>query len=265
MNESEAIIRVENLTTYYDGRRILNRINLAIPPRETIVLLGSSGTGKSTLLRHILALETASEGHVFIKDVDVCHCPEEHLIDLRRRMGVLFQSSALFGSMSLGDNVALPLREWTKLDETTIDVLVRMKLGLVGLAGFDQLMPAQLSGGMKKRAGLARALALDPDILLFDEPSAGLDPITAAGIDDLILKLKKTFPMTIVVVTHELASAFLIADRIAMMFQGEIIALGTPEEIRRNQHPRVQQFLNREPEEPERDHEAYLRSLTGPS
>lgn len=208
MNETDAIIRVENLTTHYDGRRILNRINLAIRPRETIVLLGSSGTGKSTLLRHILALEKPTEGHTYIKGVDVCHCSEEALIEVRRRTGVLFQSSALFGSMTLGDNVALPLREWTKLDEATIQVLVRMKLGLVGLGGFENLMPAQLSGGMRKRAGLARALALDPEFLLFDEPSAGLDPITAAGIDELILKLKETFPMTIVVVTHELVSAF---------------------------------------------------------
>lgn len=265
MNDAEAIIRVENLTTHYDGRLILNRVNLAIRPRETMVLLGSSGTGKSTLLRHILALEKPTEGHIYIKDVDVCHCREDELIEVRRRTGVLFQSGALFGSMTLGDNVALPLREWTKLDEATIQVLVRMKLGLVGLGGFEQLMPAQLSGGMRKRAALARALALDPEFLLFDEPSAGLDPITAAGIDELILKLKETFPMTIVVVTHELASAFVIADRIAVMFAGQIIALGTPDEIKQTPHPRVQQFLNREPEEPERDHEAYLRSLTGPA
>ena len=185
--------------------------------------------------------------------------------ELRRHMGVLFQSGALFGSMSLGDNVALPLRELTRLDESTIQILIRLKLDLVGLSGFEKLSPSQLSGGMRKRAGLARALALDPEILLFDEPSAGLDPITAAGIDALILKLKETFPMTIVVVTHELASAFLIADRIAVMFNGEIIALGTPEEIRQNPHPRVQQFLNRKPEEMERDHDAYLRSLTAPS
>ena len=265
MDERDPIIRVEGLTTHYGSRRILNNINLEIRPRETMVLLGSSGTGKSTLLRHILALEKPTHGHIYIKGMDVCHCPDEQMNELRRHMGVLFQSGALFGSMSLGDNVALPLRELTRLDESTIQVLIRLKLDLVGLSGFEQLSPSQLSGGMRKRAGLARALALDPEILLFDEPSAGLDPITAAGIDALILKLKETFPMTIVVVTHELASAFLIADRIAVMFNGEIIALGTPEEIRQNPHPRVQQFLNRKPEEMERDHEAYLRSLTAPS
>lgn len=262
MNASEPIVRVEGLTTHYGTRRILNNVSLSFQPRETIVLLGSSGTGKSTLMRHILALERPTEGHIYVKGVDVCHATDDELNELRRRMGVLFQSGALFGSMNLGDNVAVPLRELTKLDETTIQVLVRMKLGLVGLGGFEDLMPSQLSGGMRKRAGLARALALDPEILLFDEPSAGLDPITAAGIDDLILKLKETFPMTIVVVTHELASAFLIADRIAVMFAGEVVALGTPEEIQRSDHPRVQQFLKRVPEEPERDHEAYLRSLT---
>ena len=265
MDDHQPIIQIENLTTYYGSRRILNHVNLAIRPRETMVLLGPSGTGKSTLLRHILALETPSGGHIYIKGIDVCHCGEEELNQLRRHMGVLFQSGALFGSMSLGDNVALPLRELTRLEESTIQVLVRIKLALVGLGGFESFLPAQLSGGMRKRAGLARALALDPEFLLFDEPSAGLDPITAAGIDALILKLKETFPMTIVVVTHELASAFLIADRISVMHAGEIIALGTPDEIRQSQQPRVQQFLNRVPEEPERDHDAYLRSLTAPS
>jgi len=262
MNATEPIVHIEELTTHYGSRRILNNVSLSVQPRETIVLLGSSGTGKSTLLRHILALEKPTAGHIYIKGMDVCHSTDEELNQLRRRMGVLFQSGALFGSMNLADNVAVPLRELTKLDEPTIQVLVRMKLGLVGLGGFEDLMPSQLSGGMRKRAGLARALALDPEILLFDEPSAGLDPITAAGIDDLILKLKETFPMTIVVVTHELVSAFLIADRIAVMFAGEVVALGTPEEIQRSDHPRVQQFLKRVPEEPERDHEAYLRSLT---
>ena len=261
----EAVIRIQDLTTHYGTRQILDRINLEIRPRETMVLLGPSGTGKSTLLRHVLALEKPTRGHVHIRGVDVCHSPEEMLNQLRRKMGVLFQSGALFGSLTLGDNVAVPLRELTRLEESTIQILVRLKLDLVGLSGFENYLPAQLSGGMRKRAGLARALAIDPEILLFDEPSAGLDPITAAGIDALILKLKETFPMTMMVVTHELASAFLIADRIAVMHAGEIIALGTPAEIRQSPHPRVQQFLNRVPEEVARGGEEYLRSLTAPS
>jgi phospholipid/cholesterol/gamma-HCH transport system ATP-binding protein len=164
--------------------------------------------------------------------------------------------------MTIEENVALPLRELTQLEDSTIRIMTRIKLDLVGLNGFENYMPAQLSGGMKKRAGLARALAMDPEILLFDEPSAGLDPITAAGIDSLILKLKSAFRMTIIVVTHEMASAFLIADRITVLDRGEVIATGTPEEIRNSKHPRVLQFMNRIPEGDEQDAQEYLRSLT---
>jgi phospholipid/cholesterol/gamma-HCH transport system ATP-binding protein len=259
------MIRVADLVTHYGERRVLNHVSLEIQPGETMVILGGSGTGKSTLLRHIVRLEIPTSGHVYIKDEDVCHMPDEKFDAIRQKMGMLFQSAALFNSMSIGDNVALPLRELTRLEEPTIRIMTRIKLDLVGLSGFESFMPSQLSGGMKKRAGLARALAMDPEILLFDEPSAGLDPITAAGIDSLILKLKLAFRMTIVVVTHELASAFMIADRITVMQGGEIVAIGTPEEIRANQNPRVQQFLNRVPEDESRDIQAYLRNLTGPA
>src|SRR5277367_2501537 len=163
-------------------------------------------------------------------------------------MGMSFQGGALFGSMTVGENVALPLREHTQLDDSTIEIMVRLKLDQVGLTGFDNYMPAQLSGGMKKRAAIARAMAMDPEILFFDEPSAGLDPIIAAGIDDLILKLKKAFGITMVVVTHELASAFLIANRMMLIDKGNIVATGTPAELRENQNPRVRQFLDRVPE-----------------
>lgn len=256
------MIRVVDLVTYYGERRILNHVNLEVGVGETMVILGGSGTGKSTLLRHIIRLEKPTSGHIFIGNQDACCMPEEQFNLLRRRMGVLFQSAALFNSMTIGDNVSLPLRELTELEESTISIMTRIKLDLVGLGGFEHFMPSQLSGGMKKRAGLARALAMDPEILLFDEPSAGLDPITAAGIDDLILKLKKAFNMTIVVVTHEMASAAIIADRLAVMDQGEVIAFGTLSEIRASTHPRVVQFLNRIPEDDTKDMQAYLRTLT---
>jgi phospholipid/cholesterol/gamma-HCH transport system ATP-binding protein len=256
------MIRVEDLVTHYGERRILNHVNLDFPKGETMVILGGSGTGKSTLLRHIMRLENPSSGRILIKNEDICPMSEERFNQFRRKIGMLFQSAALFNSMTIEENVALPLRELTQLEDSTIRIMTRIKLDLVGLSGFENYMPAQLSGGMKKRAGLARALAMDPEILLFDEPSAGLDPITAAGIDSLILKLKAAFRMTIIVVTHELPSAFLIADRMTVMDRGEVIATGTPEEIRTSKQPRVVQFMNRVPEGDEQDAQEYLRSLT---
>jgi phospholipid/cholesterol/gamma-HCH transport system ATP-binding protein len=264
-NYQGPIIKVVDLVTYYGERRILNHVNLEIQAGETMVILGASGTGKSTLIRHMIRLEKPTSGHVYIEGHDVCCMPEERFNVLRRKIGMLFQSAALFNSMTVGENVALPLRELTELEDSTIRIMARITLDLVGLSGFEDFMPSQLSGGMRKRAGLARALAMDPEILFFDEPSAGLDPITAAGIDNLILKLKKAFNMTSVVVTHEMASAELIADRIAVMDQGEVIALGTWAEIRSSQHPRVLRFLNRLPDEETKDAQAYLRELTQPS
>jgi len=181
---------------------------------------------------------------------------------LRRKMGMAFQNSALFNSMTVGENVALPLREHTRLEESTIQIMTRIKLEQVGLSGVDALMPSQLSGGMRKRAGIARALAMDPEILLFDEPSAGLDPIIAAGIDNLILKLKQAFHMTIVLVTHELASAFLLADRMAMLDKGKILFVGTTDEIRSCEFPRVRQFLDRRADQEDQDVEQYLKNIT---
>ncbi len=257
------MIRVEDLVTHYGEHLILNHVNLDFPTGETMVILGGSGTGKSTLLRHIMRLEkNPTSGRILIKNEDICPMSEDRFNQIRRKIGMLFQSAALFNSMTIEENVALPLRELTELEDSTIRIMTRIKLDLVGLSGFENYMPAQLSGGMKKRAGLARALAMDPEILLFDEPSAGLDPITAAGIDSLILKLKSAFRMTIIVVTHEMASAFMIADRITVMDRGEVIATGTPEEIRNSTHPRVLQFMNRTPEGDEQDAQAYLRTLT---
>ena len=191
------------------------------------------------------------------------HISDAERDEIRKRIGMSFQGGALFGSMSVGENVSLPLREHTQLEDSTIEIMVRLKLDQVGLSGFEQFMPSQLSGGMKKRAAIARALSMDPEILFFDEPSAGLDPIIAAGIDDLILKLKKAFRITIVVVTHELASAFLIADRMILLDKGVIVANGTTKELQASSQPRVRQFLDRIPE-PELTGEIdYLQMLTG--
>ncbi|MGC1933762.1 MAG: ATP-binding cassette domain-containing protein, partial [Candidatus Acidiferrales bacterium] len=192
----------------------------------------------------------------------LCCISARDMAELRKKLGVSFQGGALFGSMTVGENVALPLREHTQLDDSTIEVLVRLKLEEVGLSGYEDYNPAQLSGGMKKRAAVARALTMDPEILFFDEPSAGLDPIIAAGIDDLILKLKRAFKMTIVVVTHELASAFLIADRMVLIDKGNIIALGTPAELKASQHPRVRQFLDRIPDPEISVDDGFLDRLT---
>ncbi|MCR4439570.1 MAG: ABC transporter ATP-binding protein [bacterium] len=259
---AKVAIQVCDLVARYDSRVILDHINLEVRKGETMVIVGRSGCGKSTLLRHMVGLDQPASGHVFIDGIDITSADDKARNELLRKMGVLFQSGALFNSMSIGDNVALPLREHTRLEESTIRIMTRMKLDAVGLAGFEHFWPAQLSGGMKKRAALARAIAMDPEYLFCDEPSAGLDPVVAMGIDKLLLRLKRAFKMTMVVVTHELASIFTIADRIAMIDGGRIIAVGTPDELRASTHRRVQQFLNREADEEELDPKAYFRALT---
>jgi phospholipid/cholesterol/gamma-HCH transport system ATP-binding protein len=258
-----AAIAVSNLRVNYGAREILHGINFEVPAGETLVIMGGSGSGKSTLLRTLVGLEKPSGGEIWMRGKNFAAMSEEDRDELRKKMGMSFQGGALFGSMTVGENVALPLQEHTQLDESTIEIMVRLKLDQVGLSGFENYMPAQLSGGMKKRAAIARALSMDPEILFFDEPSAGLDPIIAAGIDDLILKLKKAFRITIVVVTHELASAFLIADRMILLDKGVIVANGTTKELRESTQPRVRQFLDRIPE-PELTGEIdYLQMLTG--
>lgn len=247
MTEASAI-SVRDLVVSFDGRRVLDGINLEIARGETMVLLGGSGSGKSTLLRQIIGLGRPESGTILVNGVDLARCRPTELKKTRRSIGVAFQNAALFNSMSVEDNIALPLREHTRLAESTIRLMTWMKLAVVGLAEFGKHTPPELSGGMKKRAAVARALALDPEILVFDEPSAGLDPIVGAELDDLILGLKRAFSMTVVVVTHEMASAFRIADRMAMLYQGSLIAVGTKDEIRQNPHPRIRQFLDRVPD-----------------
>jgi phospholipid/cholesterol/gamma-HCH transport system ATP-binding protein len=256
------VISVVNLRVSYGEREVLHGISFDVRKGETLVILGGSGSGKSTLLRTLIGLEKSSAGEVWIKGVNIATAPESDLDEIRKKMGVSFQGGALFGSMTVGENVALPLREHTRLEDSTIEIMVRIKLEQVGLASFEDYMPAELSGGMMKRAAVARALAMDPEMLLFDEPSAGLDPIIAAGIDQLIMELKKAYSMSIVVVTHELASAFLIADRILLIDRGNIIAIGSKEEIKASANPKVRQFLDRVPEPQVEDELNYLQMLT---
>jgi phospholipid/cholesterol/gamma-HCH transport system ATP-binding protein len=260
--ESMPMVSVRDLRVSYGAVEILHGINFEVKQGETLVILGGSGSGKSTLLRTLVGLERPSSGEIWIKGKNIAAISQTELDEIRKKIGMSFQGGALFGSMTVGDNVALPLREHTKLEESTIDIILRLKLEQVGLAGFEYYMPSQLSGGMKKRAAVARALAMDPEVLFFDEPSAGLDPIIAAGIDQLILELKRAFRMTIVVVTHELASAYLIADRMVLIDKGNVVAIGTTEEMRSSSQPRVRQFLDRVAE-PEVSRESdYLSMLT---
>jgi len=251
--------------SYGGGREILHGISFDVQRGETLVILGGSGSGKSTLLRTLVGLEKPSSGEVRIRGRNFAAFSEADRDEIRKRLGMSFQGGALFGSMTVGENVALPLREHTKLEDSTVEIMVRLKLDQVGLSGFEDFLPSQLSGGMKKRAAVARALAMDPEILFFDEPSAGLDPIIAAGIDQLILELKKAFHMTIIVVTHELASAFLIADRMVLINKGDVVAIGTAEEMKNSKHPKVRQFLDRVPEPAVAQELDYLQMLTEPA
>jgi phospholipid/cholesterol/gamma-HCH transport system ATP-binding protein len=257
-----AAISLRDLRVSYGEREILHGINFDVRAGETLVILGGSGSGKSTLLRTLVGLERPTSGEVWINGQDIAAISQDELYEIRKKTGMSFQGSALFGSMTVGENVALPLREHTKLENSTIEIMLRLKLEQVGLAGFEYHMPSQLSGGMKKRAAVARALAMDPEILFFDEPSAGLDPIIAAGIDQLILELKKAFRMTMIVVTHELASAFLIADRMVLIDKGNVTAIGTVQEMQSSTQPRVRQFLDRVPEPDVEGELDYLQTLT---
>jgi phospholipid/cholesterol/gamma-HCH transport system ATP-binding protein len=262
VGQAEAMISLRDLRVSYGDREILHGINFDVMRGETLVILGGSGSGKSTLLRTLVGLERPSSGEIWLRGKNLAEISSSDMDEIRKKIGMSFQGGALFGSMTVGENVALPLREHTKLEDSTIEIILRLKLDQVGLAGFENYMPSQLSGGMKKRAAVARALAMDPEILFFDEPSAGLDPIIAAGVDQLILELKKAFHMTIIVVTHELASAFLIADRMVLIDKGNVVAIGTVEEMRSSAHPRVRQFLDRIAEPEVAQELDYLQMLT---
>ncbi len=259
----KTVISVERLCAHYGQRQILFDVDFEVLQGEIMVIMGGSGSGKSTLLRHLIGIEVATSGSIRLLGQDIARLKSRDLQALRRKIGVAFQGGALFSSMSVEDNIKLPLRELTGLDGKTMDIMARLKLELVNLSGFGGLMPSELSGGMLKRAAVARAIVMDPALLFFDEPSAGLDPVVSAALDELIRMLRDAMNMTIVVVTHELASAFQIADRITVLDQGRVLAVDTVEGIRNSNVERIQNLLNRRAELPSTDSDAYLRRLTG--
>jgi phospholipid/cholesterol/gamma-HCH transport system ATP-binding protein len=248
-SETPAIV-VDQLTARFGDNTIFDRVSFEVKRGEILVILGGSGCGKSTMLKHMIGLYKPATGQVLINGVNINTDDDRILRQVRMDLGVLFQSGALFGSMTLGENVSLPIQEYTDLDLATIDLIVRMKLGLVGLTGYENHLPSEISGGMQKRAGLARAMALDPTILFFDEPSAGLDPITAVELDILIKSINAGMGTTMVIVTHELESIFNIAHRVIMLDKAArgIIAEGDPRELKdHSTDPRVLNFFNRRP------------------
>jgi phospholipid/cholesterol/gamma-HCH transport system ATP-binding protein len=256
-------ISIRDLVVDYGTRRILKGINLDIPTGKIMVIMGQSGAGKTTLLRCLLGLKKAESGSIHMLGTDIVRAPMREINKVRKQMGVAFQGGALFSSMSVAENIQLPLREHTNLDEQTIQIMTRIKLDMVNMLDAEHLMPAELSGGMTKRTALARAIIMDPKLLFFDEPSSGLDPSTAAELDELIILLKNSMRMTIVVVTHELESTFKIADHITIIGDGRVLESGTPQQIRVSTNPEIQDLLNRKPRETVVDADEHLRRLTG--
>jgi phospholipid/cholesterol/gamma-HCH transport system ATP-binding protein len=259
----DPVIRITGLQTHYGSRQVLHDIDLNIEAGEIMVIMGGSGSGKSTLLRHMVGLEHPTAGEISLLGVDITQATAMQMMPVRQKIGVAFQGGALFSSMTVLENLLLPLQEHTRLDRKTMEIMARLKLEVVGLADFANLMPSELSGGMLKRAAVARAIVMDPDLLFFDEPSAGLDPVVSSALDDLILLLRDAMNMTIVVVTHELESAFKIADRITILDHGHILMVDTAEAVRQSDNERIQNLLSRRAEDHAIDAETYLKRLTG--
>jgi len=261
--EPRKVIEVENLVTHYGSRKILDDVSMSVNEGEIMIIMGGSGSGKSTLLRYLMSLELQTSGIIRLLGQNTAKLSPQDMFDLRKKIGVAFQGGALFSSMTVGENIMLPLYEHTDLDLMTMEIMARMKLEVVDLAGFENLMPSELSGGMIKRAAFARAVVMDPKILFCDEPSAGLDPVVASALDELILRLRDAMSMTVVVVTHELESVFKIADRVTVLDRGKILFIGTVDELRNHKSERIQNLLNRRPEDDTVDPDEYLRRLTG--
>jgi len=257
------VVEVNHLDFSFGARQVLYDINLDVRAGEIMVIMGGSGSGKTTLLRHLVGLMPPQPGKIKLLDKDMGALTPGALLDLKRKIGVAFQFGALFSSMNVAENVKLPLRELTDLEEKTMDIMANLKLEVVNLSGFGELMPAALSGGMVKRASIARAIVMDPKLLFLDEPSSGLDPVVSSALDDLILKLREAMDISVVVVSHDVESAFKIADRITILDQGHILATERVEAIRNSTNERVQNLLNRRSIEKEVDPTEYLRRLTG--
>jgi phospholipid/cholesterol/gamma-HCH transport system ATP-binding protein len=244
------MIRVVDLHKSFGGNKVLRGVNFRLRRGETLVIIGQSGCGKSVLLKHIMGLLKPDRGKVFVDDVEITALREEELHMITRKFGMLFQGTALFDSMTVGENVAFGLERYTDYSREQIKDLVRENLAKVGLRDIEHLMPYELSGGMRKRVGLARAIAYKPEIILYDEPSTGIDPIRADAINDLIIRMKKEMNATELIITHDMVSAYKIADRIGMLYEGKIIEIGTPEEIENSKNPIVQQFIHGRAEGP---------------
>lgn len=237
------MIQIKNLYKSFGDQKVLDGVNLDIPTGTITVILGRSGMGKSVLLKHIIGLMHADSGEVKVDGIDLMKLSDSKLNEFRKRFGMLFQNAALFDSFNVFDNVAFPLREHSSLSENEITQVVKEKLALVGLHRVEHKMPSELSGGMRKRVGLARAIALSPKIILYDEPTTGLDPLMTDSVNHLILETQKKLHVTSVVISHDIESTFALADRVAMLHEGKIIEQGAPAQFRKSEHPFVKQFL----------------------
>jgi len=247
------MIRIVELRKTFGGKEVLRGVNLTVKKGETMVVIGQSGSGKSVLIKHLIGLLKPDSGKIHIDDVEITHLRDDELMRVTRKFGMLFQGAALFDSMTVAENVRFGLERYTRMSEEEIRKRVAESLELVGLSETECLMPYELSGGMKKRVGLARAIAYQPEIMLYDEPSTGIDPIRADAINDLINKLKCDMGITSVVITHDMVSSYKIADRIAMLYDGKIIEVGTPDEIKSSPNPIIQQFIHGQADGPIKD------------